>query len=459
MQCSIVNYSQLDKSIFRLEAEFYNSSSFLNIDCYTGKEIIDFVQYGTSKELNEEKQGFPTLRLNEFESFFIKHPQKYCNKIDSDIYKALSLKKGDVLICRTNGNPKLVGKSAIVPEDYNYAFASYLFRIRPQQEKILPTILITYLNSSIGRAEIEKYLMVSNQANFSPAKFREISIPKFGRKIQSMIDVLVWESFGNHKKAIQFYQQAESLLLTELGLTNWQPKHRLSFVKNYSEADQSGRYDAEYFQPKYEEIVKVIKNYKVGWDTLGNLLNIKDKNFNPVDNKEYRYIELANIGGNGEVTGHTTAEGQELPTRARRKVCANDVIVSSIEGSLSSIALITRECDNALCSTGFYVVNSDDINSETLLVLLKSQVGQLQLKKGCSGTILTAINKDEFGRIVLPVVDKKIQSKIQQKIIESFALRKQSKHLLECAKKAVEMAIEKDEKIALQWLKKQTKNN
>ena len=59
----------------------------------------------------------------------------------------------------------------------------------------------------------------------------------------------------------------------------------------------------------------------------------------------------------------------------------------------------------------------------------------------------------------IPLLNKKIQTQIQQKIGESFNLRKQSKHLLECAKKAVELAIEKDEKTAMQWLKEQTKNN
>jgi hypothetical protein len=34
-------------------------------------------------------------------------------------------------------------------------------------------------------------------------------------------------------------------------------------------------------------------------------------------------------------------------------------------------------------------------------------------------------------------------------------LRKQSKHLLECAKRAVEIAIEKDEPAAIDWLKDQ----
>ncbi|WP_424945635.1 hypothetical protein [Candidatus Spongiihabitans sp.] len=154
-------------------------------------------------------------------------------------------------------------------------------------------------------------------------------------------------------------------------------------------------------------------------------------------------------------------EGLYLPTRARRKVTTGDVIVSSIEGSLSSIALIESEYNQALCSTGFHVIKSEELkseelNSETLLVLLKSIVGQLQLNKGCSGTILTAISKDEFSKIVLPKIEEEKQTQIQQKITESFTLRKQSKHLLECAKQAVEMAIEQDEQKAINWLKNET---
>jgi hypothetical protein len=91
------------------------------------------------------------------------------------------------------------------------------------------------------------------------------------------------------------------------------------------------------------------------------------------------------------------------------------------------------------------------------MVLLKSMLGQLQLKKGCSGTILTAINKDEFNKLVLPKVDEVVQSQIQQKVAESFNLRKQSKHLLECAKRAAEIAIEQNEDMAIKWLQKQTK--
>lgn len=453
MKYSVVNYSQIDKLLFRLEAEFYNSSSLLNITCFTGATILDFVQYGTSKELNEEKQGFPTLRLNEFESFFIGTPQKYCSKIDARTFNSLSLKKGDVLICRTNGNPKLVGKSAIVPKDYNYAFASYLFRIRPDYNKILPTTLVTYLNSKVGRAEIEKYLMVSNQANFSPAKFREILIPIFGDNIQSLIDDCIWESFKSHEHSISIYSQAKLLLLSELSLTNWQPNNQLTFIKNFNDIEQSERIDAEYFQPKYDEIIAIVKDYRFGYSKVEDIIQIKDDNFFPECEQIYKYIELANIGVNGEITGYSENAGKELPTRARRIVNKNDLIISSIEGSLSSISLIDEDLDNSLCSTGFYVVNSTQINSETLFVFFKSIAGQLQLKKGCNGTILTAINKDEFSKIVIPLFPIDFQKKIKEKITEMYFKRSQSKQLIELAKQAVELAIEEDETKAIEFIK------
>ena len=41
-------------------------------------------------------------------------------------------------------------------------------------------------------------------------------------------------------------------------------------------------------------------------------------------------------------------------------------------------------------------------------------------------------------------------------ISESFNLRRQSKHLLKCARRAVEIAIEQNEDTAGKWLKEQT---
>ncbi len=294
--------------------------------------------------------------------------------------------------------------------------------------------------------------MISNQANFSPAKFKEIQIPILSESIQKLIEKIVYFSYQKHESANSDYIAAEQILLSELNLISWKPQHKSFFIKNFSDTQYLKRIDAEYFQPMYEEVVDRIKQYKKGFMPLDEIVKVKSTIFQPKDDMTYRYIELANISTNGNIIGFLEAMGKELPTRARRKVNAGDVIVSTIEGSLSNIALITSELDNALCSTGFFVVNSEKLNSETLLVLLKSVVGQLQLKKGCSGTILTAIGEDEFKRIVLPKLHKRIQNQIKTRIAEMYSAKALSTAIIDIAKRGVEMVIDKSDKDAQNWI-------
>ncbi len=202
----------------------------------------------------------------------------------------------------------------------------------------------------------------------------------------------------------------------------------------------------------HKDLVEQLKKYTKGHKTLGEVATIQDQNFQPEDDVMYKYVELANISTNGNMSGYTETQGKNLPSRARRKINAGDVIVSSIEGALSSIALILNDMDNALCSTGFLVINSNALNSETLLVMLKSVVGQLQLKKGCSGTILTAIGDDEFRKVILPNIPNKIQDLIKQKITEMYTAKARSNRLLEITKRGVELAIEEDEARARKWI-------
>ncbi len=439
-----------ESAILRLESEFYNSEHITDINTITGEKAISYAQYGTSAELNEKNDGYPILRLNEFNSSFISVPAKYCNRIDEQIYQSLKLKKNDVLICRTNGNPHLVGKSALVPKDYEYAFASYLFRIRPNTDFINSATLVTFLNSKYGRREIEKYSMVSNQANFSPAKFKEIRVPLFSPRLMDEIERLTYLAFGCLENSITAYQVAEELLQNTIAINTTQLTTTFSNVKTIQQSYYIyDRLDAEYYLPKYDEIIDKIFQYPYGHDKIGNLYILRNKNFLPDDKVQYKYIELSDIGVNGEISGCTYDYGSNLPSRARRIVHTGDIIISSIEGSLQSCAIITEEYDGALCSTGFYVLSPRIINSETSLVLFKSSVIQALLKRACTGTILTAMNKDEFMAINLPVINKDIQNKIADIIRQSTILRSKSKHLLKIAKTAVETAIEQGENAAM----------
>ena len=84
----------------RLESDFWikEKSKFKSLK---GTVVEAFSQYGTSKELNEDGNGYPVLRLNEFDSFFIHEPAKYCDILDAETYNSLKLKKDDIFVSHT----------------------------------------------------------------------------------------------------------------------------------------------------------------------------------------------------------------------------------------------------------------------------------------------------------------------------------------------------------------------
>ena len=451
MQYSIVNYSEVTENTdFRLAAEYYHPICLeihRKIKEYGGFSFFDCItRFSSGKNLPQTVDGkFKFIRTQNIKPILVSDSgMSFTDSLDE------LTEIGELLFVRVGAG---VGNSSVVtPNSVNSTVSDNVLRIKIRG--LNPFFVCCFFNSTVGQTYFRRVFKGTARGLISQENFRDIFIPQFSHGFQSLIEKLCLKADSLHEQSSFKYHEAQTLLLTELGLADWQPEHQLTFVKNFSDTKRAERIDAEYFQPKYDDIVNTINKYNYPNDcvTLGNLTRFKDSNFNPEDETEYKYIELANIGSNGEITDCMVEQGEDLPTRARRKVTAGDVIVSSIEGSLESIALITEEYDNALCSTGFHVVQSDMLNAETLLVFLKSPIGQLQLKKGCSGTILTAINKEKFSKIAVPKVKEEKQAEIEQKVTESFNLRDRAKNLLEHAKRAVEIAIKQNEQAAINSL-------
>lgn len=304
--------------------------------------------------------------------------------------------------------------------------------------------LFAFLNREVIRKQAEIHMVGTSGRQRVPTSFyANLPIPVLPLNFQKNIEELLIQSYENLGISKQKYTEAETLLLENLGLTNFQAACKPVNIKSLKESFlQTGRLDAEYYQPIYELLENHIFSHSHGFEKLGDVCRLNDENYTPKDNQEYDYIELSNIGKSGEITGSTRALGKDLPSRARRKVQANQVMISSIEGSLQSCAIVPAHYDHALCSTGFYVLSSDKINAETLLVLFKSSLMQQILKKNCSGTILTAINKEELLNIPLPIIDEKIQTQIAEFLRQSNDLREQATQLLAQAKSNVELEIE-----------------
>jgi restriction endonuclease S subunit len=471
MESSIINYSQIaaEDGSLRIDAEHYKSEYFRIKKLLLknrSQELLRFidrpVMTGHTPSMKNEKfygGNVNFIKTDNLREHYIEG--EFTHKLSEEGNKKIkrsSLKENDVLVTIIGATFQIVGRACLIkkkdlPANINQNIA--LIRVT---RKLSPEYLTIYLNSYYGRNYLWYLSRQTEQVNLNCREVEKLLIPVFSSNLTGLSTELHKKAYSLYEKADELLQHAEQILLSELNLLNWKPKHRLSFIKNFSGTKSADRVDAEYFQPMYEEIVKRVTQYKKGNKPLGEIVKIKDKNFLPKNDVTYRYIELANISANGNINGFIEAKGNELPSRARRKVNTGDVIVSSIEGSLSSIALITNDLDGALCSTGFFVVKSDDINSETLLVSLKSLVGQLQLKKGCSGSILTAIGKDEFERIILPDIPADVQEEIKQNITEMYNAKASSKRLLDIAKRSVEMAIEKNEQTAMEWINKNVKD-
>lgn len=459
LEISEVDYSKIEienrydseyyKQIFLLAEEYLNSKKHFKLgekykitDGEHGSVVIQDtgIKYLTAENI---KKGYVDISKIRYVN----------NEVDKRNARA-RVAVGDILISIKGTLGEIaVAEDWLLPANMNRDVAI----IKPLLEELPSEYVALFMMSEYGALQSLRGGSGGVQQMITLERLRKFIIPAFSNDFLGNVKSLYNKAKSYRIESQNQYLKAENILFETLNLSNFKPSQEPVNIKFFSESfDSSGRLDAEYYQVKYEDYLELVQSYSCGVEPLNEICEVKDKNFNPSEKIEYKYIELANIGKSGEIVGCIIDYGSELPTRARRKVNTNDVIISSIEGSLVSCALVTKEFDNALCSTGFYVVNSEKLNPETLLVLFKCEPIQALLKKGCSGTILTAISKTELERIPIPLIDIETQNKIKEQINKSFELRKQSEHLLAVAKTAVEMAIEKDEETALSFIEKNT---
>ena len=451
----VLQYSSLKNEIdktFRLDAEHYRKKyqiSISKLSNLTTKRLgsllsIPVCTGHTPSMQNDSFYGgsvkfikTDNVRENKITDFFT----DYLSDKGASELKKSNLISGDVITTIIGATYDIVGRTAMVTDELLPANINQnIALIRCNSNKINPYFLNCYLNTYIGRAMLHYHSRQTEQVNLNCREVERVLVPIFNNEFQKSIEELYKKSEKIILDSKIAYQTAQNLLLEHLGLKDFNPPVKKVSIKSFADSfGTSGRLDAEFYQEKYESYLKKIQAYPNGCELIRTACKLKDTNYTPKDNQTYRYIELSNIGNSGEITGTSLDSGCNLP---RRKVSKNDVIVSSIEGSLASCAIVSEQYHHALCSTGFYVVSSEKINSETLLMLFKSEPIQQLLKQGCSGTILTAINKDEFLNIPLPLVDANIQTQIADLIRQSDRLRQESQALLEEAKRKVEQAIE-----------------
>lgn len=445
-QIAVININDLGMAM-RFDAQFYQPRYL--IDTSKGKwlkirDVLKKCEYGLSLAMNDNKNGVPMFKMDDMsDAFLVSDNVRYAEVSESE-HKHFKCKVNDVFFNRVNSE-EFVGRTGIFKNsDVDAVFASYLIRLQPRQELALPQFLNIFLNSKYGQVQVDRYKRRAvNQANVNAQELQEFFIPIPSIEFQQKIADLVDNSWKQLKQSKFLYSQAQQLLLQELRLDDFTPEWVAGYETDHSNVLDVLRMDAEYFQPKYRIIEERVKEYKNGWDYLPKLIEVSKEKIEIEPDKEYQYVELADINASiGIVDSTSKIFGADLPSRAKMKLQKDDVVVSSVEGSIDKVGLILSEDKNLVGSTGFHIFRSKAFTPEVNLILCKSPVLQYLFIREASGTILTAISSNSLKNIVVPKLDKAVQEKMTKLVQESHKCVLESRQLLEQAKREVEEMIE-----------------
>ena len=277
------------------------------------------------------------------------------------------------------------------------------------------------------------------------------------KKFKDLVVSVFKKSFVLLGQSEFLYSHAEQLLLSELGLLDWKPKHELAFVKNFSDMQQVERFDAEYFQPKYEGIIEAVKKYKGGFDELGNLVRIK-KSVEP-GSEAYQengipFVRVSNLSKFELSTNNQQFISKGLYEKLKTHQPKQGEILLSKDATPGMAYCLDEEPQKMIVSGGILrlKIDSKQVLSEYLTLVLNSVVVQKQIERDAGGSIINHWRPDQVKATKIPILKEDKQQEIKKLVEKSFNNRKLSKSLLEIAKRAVEMAIEEDEKTAINWI-------
>jgi type I restriction enzyme S subunit len=173
-------------------------------------------KYGTSVRADaDENAGVIVLRIpNVIGGEVDLSDLKYVDLPNAELDR-LRLTEGDVLIVRSNGNPDYVGRCAAVDEAtalLQPVYASYLIRLRPDQDRLLGSFLAALLNSSVGRNAMRNAIRTTaGQSNLSADALAGIRIPVPSPEDQRKF-AQVWEAAQTIRRQFELSERSATTL-------------------------------------------------------------------------------------------------------------------------------------------------------------------------------------------------------------------------------------------------------
>lgn len=446
---------RLDANFAAFPERHYLQNVLKNNKCKAIGEIASYISSGHTPYLHNVKENGDvdfvtvecvsdlTLHFDKLKSISFEH---FNNE-----FKRNRLTKGSVL-CTIK---RRICKAFPITKDYGkVAFNQDIAFITPNEE-VNPIYLATFLCSKIGQLLANRQMTEQMNPYISVENLSKLPIIILTQEFQKKIELLFLDADKLREQSKNLYSQAENLLLDALGMADFSPSNENINIKSFNDSFVStGRLDAEYYQPKYEDYEFYIINNSKGYTTVGNEYNLV-KSSSKREKLAYNYIEISDVNVSDGAASFNRIEIEELPANAKQEVKRGDLLISKVRPNRGAVAIIDFD-DTDLIVSGAFTVLREKVNSEfsneTLKVLLRTKMYRDWLLKFNVGTQYPVIRDEDILSLPIPKIERETQIKIAALVQQSFALKAESEKLLELAKRAVEMAIEEDENVAMKFI-------
>lgn len=191
----------------------------------------------------------------------------------------------------------------------------------------------------------------------------------------------------------------------------------------YKKLIDEQRWDIDYHLPPIE-INKFSKDILVEMKKCSDVITEK-RNPTLKPDEIFKYVDISSIDVvTGIIINSQELLGEEAPSRARKVIHEGDIIISTCRPTRGAVAIVPKELDNQICSTGFCVIRAKKgVSNKYLHFILRSAVVKEQFRKFSTGSSYPAILDDDIRKTVIPLPSKTVQTKIAKKVHEETTKR------------------------------------
>lgn len=446
----------------RLDAEHYQPHFIAvvnNVKRKKYKKLSDIVSKtittGHTPSMKEESYYGGNVKFvktdNLRENQIVENFNHYLSEKGAMKLKNALLKEDDIIVTIIGATYDVVGRVARVFSDLGRATINQnISLIRPT---ILSGYLACFLMGKYGKQQFHYLSRQTEQVNLNNAEVADVLVPLANDVFTNIIHVFHNKTHDLFMRSNQLYNEAEQFFLKEINLDGYTASKENISVRNFKDCLTKDRFDAEYWQPKFDEIEKRVSS--ISQKELAEIVSVK-KGFEPgseayaEEGKLFVRVSDFSIYGVDDGEKRISEELYEKLKDAYKPIKGE--VLFTKDGTIG-ISFALHEDIEVIVSGAFLRLKPKiKINNDYLALALNSSYCKAQIERMSGGAIIAHLKPESAMRVKIPMLSKEKQEEIAEKVSNSLRIRKESKILLEKAKRAVEIFIEENEAEAISYL-------